>query len=408
MGTVLATTLEFRSTADKDELRKANELMAGAHADDSPGALRWLVRHASSYPGLPRGHTRIALLNGEIAGALRLTTETMRLGEARLRVGGLGWVATAPQHRHRGICTGLLQETRRYMIEQRYHLSMLFGIPNFYHRFGFATTLADYLITLDAAEAPTVLSGEYKIRPVKPGDIGAIQKMHSANDEGVACSLLRSSAHLKMKWDRFSSARVFTTHQGRVVAYVLLGEDEKLLPVQEVGIDDRAAAPDVLAYCTQRAQDDYKPRVRFMTPPEHVFARFLAGYESTHEMRLSRQRGGMMSFMDIGESLESMLPEWEGRAAQSIVADRRCEVTLLVDGVGYRLRSHYGAIDIAAGMGKNKFSITSTDLMRLLTGYTHLEDIYNLERRLIASDARAFLAAIFPKRNPYVHTFDRF
>ena len=46
--------------------------------------------------------------------------------------------------------------------------------------------------------------------------------------------------------------------------------------------------------------------------------------------------------------------------------------------------------------------------MRLLTGYSHFEDVFQQERRLIAADARAFLAAIFPKRNPYVHTFDRF
>ena len=138
-----------------------------------------------------------------------------------------------------------------------------------------------------------------------------------------------------MKWERLSSAQVVTTQQGRVVAYILIGNEEKVLPVNEIGLEDPAAAPDILAYCAQRAQDTYKPRIQFMTPPEHPFAHFLAAYESSHEMRLSHQRGGMLSLLDIGETLESMLPEWEGRVAQSILIDRRCEVTLLVDGVGY-------------------------------------------------------------------------
>ena len=68
----------------------------------------------------------------------------------------------------------------------------------------------------------------------------------------------------------------------------------------------------------------------------------------------------------------------------------------------------HGAVDVAETTGKNKFSVSRTDLMKLLTGYSHFDDVFGRERRLVTADARAFLSAIFPKRNPYVHTFDRF
>ncbi|MDK1022192.1 MAG: GNAT family N-acetyltransferase [Candidatus Hydrogenedentes bacterium] len=407
MGLSVATDLVVRPAADDEELHLANELMAKSNVGDTAASMRWLESQAASYPGLPPEHTRIAVLDGEIAGALRLTTETMRIGEARLKVGGLGWMTTAPRHRHRGVCTQLLQGTLKYMYEHRCHVSMLFGIPNFYRRFGYATTLASYTITLDAAEAASSLSGAYKIRKVKPGDIAAIQKMHNAADSNVACSLVRSSAHLKRKWDRFKTAKVFTSQQGKVLAYALTELDERALLVHEAAADDPAAALDVIAHCARLAQDNYKPRIRFSIPPEHPFAHLLARYDSIHEMHLARDRGGMLAFVDLGEALESMVPEWEGLVAHSVVADRHCEATLLVEGTSYRLRAHHGAVDVAESAGKNKFSLSRADLMRLLTGYSHFEDVFQQERRLIAADARAFLAAIFPKRNPYVHTFDR-
>ncbi len=408
MGLSVATDLVVRSVADDEELNLANELMAKAHNGEASASMRWLETHAASYPGLPPEHTRIAVLDGEIAGALRLTTETMRVGEARLKVGGLGWVATSPRHRHRGVCTQLLHGTLKYMYEHRYHVSMLFGIPNFYHRFGYATTLANYTITLDAGEAASSLSGAFKIRKVKPGDIAAIQKIHDAADSMVACSLLRSSAHLKSKWERLKSADVLTSQQGKVLAYVLAKADDGALLVHEAGADDPAAALDAIAHCARLAHEKYAPRIRFAIPPEHPFAHLLTRYESVHEMRLARDRGGMLAFVDLAEALESMVPEWEGLVCESAVADRRCEATLVVDGTSYRVRAHHGAVDVAEIPGKNKFSVSRTDLMKLLTGYSHFEDVFGRERRLVAADARAFLAAIFPKRNPYVHTFDRF
>jgi len=408
LGLSFATNLVVRPVADDEELHLANELMALSQNGQASASMRWLETHAASYPGLPPEHTRIAILDGEIAGALRLTTETMRLGEARLKVGGLGWVTTSPRYRHRGVCTQLLRDTLDYMYQHRYHVSMLFGIPNFYHRFGYATTLATYSVTLDAAEAAAPMNAAYKIRKIKPGDIGAIQKIHNADDADVACSLLRSSAHLKSKWDRFKDAEVFTTPQGRVVAYVLCELSEGVLLVQDLGAEDAAAALNLIAHCARRAQDDYAPRIRFLLPPEHPFAHVLTRYESVHEMQLSRDRGGMLAFVDLAEALESILPEWERLLGNSMVAERHCEATLIVEGTGYRLRAHRGAIDIAETMGKNKFSLTRSALMRLLTGYSHFDGVYNEERRLIAADARAFLGAIFPKRNPYVHTFARF
>lgn len=391
----------------EEELRLANDLMAKSHTPNYFTAKNWFSNHGEGYPGYRKEHTRIALRNGELAGALRLTTDTMRLGEARLKMGGLGWVTSAPRHRHKGVCTLLMEDSLRYMADHGYHVSMLFGIPNFYHRFGYVTVLADYSIVLDAFEA-AANGATPRHRPVKPGDIPALQKIHAANDAGVPCSLLRSSAHFSNRWDFFKDAIVFTNDSGKVVGYLQAREAGEEIVVEEVGVRDSTVFDDVLAACSHMAQESFAARIRFLVPPGHPISQFLTTYPSVHETRRVREQGGMMTCVNIGETLESMTPEWESRIAMSGVRDLRSEVTLMVDGVSYRIRSTRGAIDFAQAQGRNKLALTLRDLTRLLTGYTYLNDILDAERRLITTDARDLLQAIFPKRDPYVWSFDRF
>ena len=83
-------------------------------------------------------------------------------------------------------------------------------------------------------------------------------------------------------------------------------------------------------------------------------------------------------------------------------------VTLVVDGASYRVRANRGAIDVSASPGKNKVSLSSGELMHLVTGYRHLADILKAHWTIITAEARQLMAALFPTRNPFVWPFDRF
>jgi len=421
-----APDLVIKPAETDEEMRLANDLMAKSHCADYFEGVEWLETCGVGYPNFLREHTRIALRNGDLAGALRITTETVRVGEARLRMGGLGWVTTVPRHRHRGVAYALIDNTLGYMQRHGYHVSMLFGIPNFYHRFGFVTALAEYAIVVAASEAAVASRAPFKVRPAKPGDIRAIQKIHNANDTGVACSLLRTAAHITNKWDRWSEGlKVLTTEQGKVVAYVNAHRGQDELTVIDLGVAETAFQPrgasaaqvftastkvcsGLLATCAELAAGEAVGRIRFQIPPPHPFARFLLKYTSTHEMRIVRDSGGMMAFVDLGEALESMIPEWESLLARSAVRKYRTEFTLFVDNKSYRVRANCGAIDIAPASGKNKVGLSTAQLMHMITGYRHVEDILTARRRIITPEARALLAVLFPKRHPYVWHFDRF
>ena len=397
----------IKPVESRDELLLATNLMVDVHTNGDVAAKRWLEDCSWQYPAYRQEHTRIATRKGEILGALRLTTDTVRIGEARLKMGGLGWVATSPRHRKRGIARRLIEETMLYMREHSYHVSMLFGIPNFYHRFGFVTALHDYTVLMDTAEALT-FENPFKSHFAKPGEVTQIQRMHNANDANAACSMVRTAAHMHNKWGRWHQWRLLKDDQGRTFAYLNTQTENDCLYVIEAGVSDIGVCAAVVREAGRIAHSEELPRVRFCVPPQHPLARFLSQFPTVHETRVDRDGGGMLAFVNVGETLESMIPEWESLVAKSVARELRTEFTLIVDKVSYRIRVIHGAIDVAVSSGASKISLKSADLMHLVTGYRHPSDVLEEHRCLVTSDARAFFSTIFPKRCPYVWRFDRF
>lgn len=395
-----------RAVQSDEERRKAQHLMAQELAPDE-AAEAWLSSSAGSYPGFRPEHTRIAVADGRIVGALRLTTETLQIGEARLKMGGIGWVTTEPEYRHRGVASGLLGETLAYMKAHHYHVSMLFGIPDFYQQFGYVSALVDHAVSLDTVEA-LCCDNPFTVHRAKPGDIPAMLKLRQRGESEIACTLIRSRSHVTNKWMRFSEWYVLRDGWGKVVGYFLIARHNETLRVEEAAVEEFGLAPAVIGAAARIAEHESRARLRFLLPPPNEIARYLRQFRATFEARRDRNAGGMLAFVDVGETLESMIPEWESRLAASPAADFRTEITLVHDRRYIRIRANRGAIDVANVAGRNKLAVANDDLIHVLTGYRPVGDLLALARTIITQEARAFAEAIFPERYPFVWNFDRF
>lgn len=400
--------LEVRGATTPDDTTLALDLMAKTFGPNYFALVRRLDMLARGYPGFQREHTRVAYRQGQLIGALRITTDTIRIGEARLKMGGIGWVSVDDQFRGLGIARALLADAMAYMRTQNYHVSMLFGVVDFYHKYGFTTMLSDYLTSVDVLEAEHAEHIPYKVRLGKPGDIPAIQKLHNAGESDVACSIVRSSAHLTNQWERWKEVRVLTDQQGKVLAYFLPKSTRDGLWVEELGLVGREACGALLHACAQLGLEEHAPQIRFAAPPCHVFLKYLLQFESKYEMNVKRNRDGMMAVINLGETLESMIPEWESGLAHTALARERAEVTLLVDKKPYRVRANRGAIDISANSGDNRVSFSGAEFTQLLTGYRYLDEILLSRRRLLNTTGKALLGVLFPKRLPFVWPVDHF
>ena len=66
----------------------------------------------------------------------------MRIGSARVKTGGINTVRTEEPYRLKGYSTLVMNHALERMAREKYAMSMLLGIRDFYHRFGYAPIAA--------------------------------------------------------------------------------------------------------------------------------------------------------------------------------------------------------------------------------------------------------------------------
>src|SRR5262249_49323551 len=136
------------------------------------------------------------MLEGECVSSLAVVDLDMRIGAASVRMGGIAGVGTNNKHRRRGYARRLLENSTAWMTENGFDCAMLFGIPDFYDKFGYAVCLPACRFevqTRDAERAPATLVR----RPYAPEDPPAVQQIYAANNADLSGSIVRSE---KTSW----------------------------------------------------------------------------------------------------------------------------------------------------------------------------------------------------------------
>lgn len=400
------STLQIRSIQHADELRQALELMDECFSERYPEPTRWLKTHATTCPRYQSEHFRIAVRGERVVAALRLTSETLLIGESRLKVGGIGWMCVAPTYRGRRIARELREEALHYLHDHGFLAAVSFDEFECGHALGFTPAFEErtFRFTVDERAKPC-LDG-YRVRAIKPGDLSNLHAIHRRASRDVSCGLLREGAHLSNKWNLLRGGRVVTNRDGLVDAYFIPEDRGARVHVLELGARTEALNKVLMAACVDYVRKGMHHDLHISVPREHTFSRYLGtSWQSEQEDRILAPIGAMC-VLDLGETLESMVPEWEACVCDSPLREMDEEVTLLIDGTAFRIRTHYGAVDVARQSGRNKFSIRSGEFAKLLTGYCPVSDVYQRAPRLITAEGRAVLQAIFPERNPSFSRID--
>jgi len=381
-----------------------------------------LSRTVWAHDGAPIAHIRIA-------------DRTMTLGAARVRVAGIGDVCTHPFRRKRGLMRTLFAHVNQFMREERYDLSLLWGIPNFYDKFGFIVALSQEWFTVPRQQVAR-LEAPYKGRRSRRTDAEAILKLFR---DDLACrdgAMDRWGDAWLRRLVREKWCRILEDDRGRPRAYYRGSpRDDGTFAVTEVSLgprpdggSPRAAGPNaagirraagrqspaavvsVLADAAKMAAACEKGKVRFDLPVEHPIGQFCFadGCEST---RQGWHRGGGMARIANLESLcQRMAPEWERLLASSPVADWTGRL---------RLKTDIGTVDLAIARGYVKAeppsgrasAVLAADqdkLCRLVVGYHTPATAALLGEARISREAMPLAAALFPRRSLAIFPGDRF
>ena len=92
-------------------------------------------------------------LEGEPIARVIIADRRMRIGCAQVRMGGIGGVWTDPQHRKQGHMRAVMNRAVQFMRDEGFEVSLLFGITDFYPRWGYATMIPDQRLTIATESA---------------------------------------------------------------------------------------------------------------------------------------------------------------------------------------------------------------------------------------------------------------
>jgi GNAT superfamily N-acetyltransferase len=397
----------------------------------------------------PSGTSDVVLqLHGRQISRVVIVPMLMRIGAAVVRMDGIGGVSTEEEFRNRGYSRRVMETAVQQMRQGDAALSTLFGIEDFYQKFGYESTGPEYTVVLPLADAATPtrsLPHGWRFRPLIADDMPAVMRLYHANTRRATGALVRHDAgddpseterlagvnpdarKIGLRaWNRLQgvavelredACRVLVDERGRIAAYAWFGANwwmgvrRRDLPgafhVAEGMARDAEAADNLLAACRTWAGEARSDcdSVALAIPPEGP----AAAYEGGQMLGVYTRGGNFMGrVLDVGRLLRQLLPELAARVRSARLPFQGCLTFRTDEGeVAIVIRED----DVLVGGGASGglvVELPQTALARLcLGGFEPADVLARLPNRPNA-EVEAVLRVLFPRRMPHIYPMDRF
>ena len=185
--------------------------------------------------------------DGELVSQLWIVDVTVRAWGAELRSAGVAGVGTPEPHRMKGYASRLMAACERFAAARGYAVCSLFGIPDFYHRFGYATICPEYEIrvALDALEAGGRAGS---LEDLQPSDWDPVTRLCNGAYAGLDGSVVRREgawrgARQGSDWFKRPQAMVSRDAHGHPAGYAVVDTEltDDCLAVSEAAARDDVA-----------------------------------------------------------------------------------------------------------------------------------------------------------------------
>jgi predicted acetyltransferase len=345
--------------------------------------------------------TNIGLYEGDerLAG-LTVFDLPMRIGDCVVRCGGIGGVETAQQHRGNGYASQVLNDTLAYMREAGMAVSVLFGIPGFYPRWGYTPAMVEATLEIETAvglQAPAALA----VRDMLPEDAPAVARLYELENASRTGTIVRPpdgwpGFRFGVDWNGNVAAYV-AEHDGRVVGYAAYNSEPWETQVAEI-CGGRAAMGALLRRLAERAAQRHREKMRFRVPPDHRFVAYAVGLGCCLTIEYPHSGAGMARIIDQQRLLDMLTPLLARRleAAGSAWRGR----------LAFETQLGSGHVDLGAGE-RQAVRLTQERLTQLVLGYRSATDLW-LDRQLACEPhLLPALEAMLPAGAPYMWHPDR-
>lgn len=375
------------------------------------------------------GAKRIILaVDGENASWCWIVPFTIRVGCATVRMDGIGGVETKPEHRLKGYARRVLWRAVEEMSVGDAGITMLYGIRDFYHRFGYVTAGPEYWLFLYNVQAQSPLPAGWSVREFTAQDLSAVQRIYeeaTALSTGVAMRSAQSSVWHRLLetpgsypqdecWVAVSPAGEIAGYLWRArwcwsVRLILEREFPDALCFGEAVALTPGAASALLAFCRRRAREERKEEALLPVPPDGVLA-FTARYTDCRMVQIYSASGGSMArVLDARRLLRALEPELSRQICGAGNADTRW-LTIRTEVGEVLLRVSPDGVEVTADAGEphDVVVLPQGTLARLVLGFAPARDLCAHLSQPPSAEVVSVLERLFPVRYQHMYLPDRY
>ena len=365
--------------------------------------------------------TWISLLteNEELLSQLGLREYQMRFGAAQLKLGGIDGVGTQEEHRNKGYSRRVMEHTIAFMNENRYDVSMLFGIPNFYHKFGYATVIPETYVELDTKDVPAAVP-TYQVRKFQTEDAPKIVELYSANNAERTGTPLRT----EIGWKEFTrrggivpDPYVVLNVVDEVIGYFVCDGDnakkdmiEQNCTLVDIGFQDRTIFETIVHFLAHSVEYISAERIRCAIPADHPFAIFCRRYGCRTNTYTPKDHMGMMRIINQSSTLEKITGELKKRLQRDADLSQWSGKILISTDLGQDcLEIDHGSVAHTNGQTNGfHLEMPQEKLIQLMMGRRSIEDLTVEPDVSVAREIISVLETLFPLGHSHVWWSDRF
>lgn len=364
----------------------------------------------------PGAHRALLMLDGKDIARVTTLDLRMRVGSAILTMGGIAGVGTDDEHRGKGYAALLMQASLDWMREAGYDCSVLFGIRNFYHRWGYAPLWADSVLTLSVTEA-ALLDSPLTLVPCPAELLPQVGSLFNQTNGTRTGSLVRredwTGPSKGLDWS--TGGQVFASVvDDQLVGYVILDDKPGRVEVVEL-----AAAPGplegafyaaLIAFCGHQTEQQGLEAFNVHAPLDHPFCLFARRLDGLATLRHARTGGPMGCFVNLGSAFAQLAPELGRRLEHSPKPPSVNSCVSLSTDIGeLTLRAKEGRVTVIEGGGAHDaVRLPQSLLMQLVVGYRPFSDLVLEPLVEVAGNPGPLLGLLFPPQWGYIWPTDHF
>ncbi len=413
-------------------------IMEHIRAVHGPGDTDLLEKWYSTMPGFnPADCFVIDGEQGEIAAHLMLIPRAVQFGESVLSAAEIGVVGTLERYRGRGYARALMDCAIKRMAERGDAISVIFGIPNFYERWGYEYALGLYLTSYESnidtqaalranrwnpshshqrrlANLLGVRGKAVAVRPFVSDDLPAVMALYQ---QASACGqyiVARSEEIWRWQIEYMidigrhdKGSFLIAESEGRILAYLRMvtsspvnwfREDSARFSIIEFAGDDADATAALLTEAAACARDYDAEHIGLYIHPQST----LMDHALSRGGTLRDFTGaGFLRINDLELVIQGMATTFRQRLDASPFVERPLALRLVTEDSTAEI-----ALDDRTGQEAREvveLEAPASEMIQLFSGWFGLD---NLSSKSYSLRHEKILRVLFPKGNPKIAIAD--